>query len=51
MANAGGIGVVIGANQAWTGRVAGGMVAMLSISGGVTWAGDTGAVRLIINYS
>lgn len=49
--NAAGTATVIGANQAWTGRVAGGMVAMLSISGGTVWAADTGAIRLIIHYS
>ena len=51
VANAGGTATVIGANQAWTGRVAGGMVVMLSISGGTVWAADTGAIRLIIHYS
>ena len=49
--NAAGTATVIGANQAWTGRVAGGMVVMLSISGGTVWAADTGAIRLIIHYS
>ena len=51
VANAAGTATVIGANQAWTGRVAGGMVVMLSISGGTVWAADTGAIRLIIHYS
>jgi len=51
VANAAGAATAIGANQAWTGRVAGGMIVMLSISGGTVWAADTGAIRLIIHYS
>ena len=51
VANAGGSAITIGANQAWTGRVAGGLMVTIGVSGGVVWAADTGAIRLTIYYS